>query len=445
MEKPGRLFGTNGIRGVPNEDLTSDLCIGMGRAIASHFNASRIAIARDTRQSGDYIFSLVSAGLLSGGSDLTNIGTLPTPGLQIYCKMHAIPGVMITASHNPPKYNGLKVIEPDGTEASRQTEEDLERLFHSGSPKKADWRSLGSITSEPEFYKTYVERVLDSAKMAGKNVKLKIAFDAGNGASYLTTPLLLQKTGAKLTTLNSNPDGLFTSRDSEPKPENLTALSSLMKSGEYDMGIAHDGDADRCVFYDEKGEFLDGNSILPILTKYYCKRGDTVVTPVSTSDSLEDVCRSNDIRLIRTKVGAPLVARTVIQEKAALGGEENGGIIYPRHQYCRDGAIAAMLIISIMNSTGKRLSDLLSEIPRYHVLKSSVQRKGKWEDIEARIRSIDGIQKIDETDGLKVWERTGWVLIRPSGTEPIIRVYSNAKDEEAGRKLLAKYLSIAAQ
>ncbi len=445
MEKPAKLFGTNGIRGVPNEGLNSDLCLEMGRSIASFFDSGTIAIARDTRLSGDYIFSTVSAGLLSAGSSLVNVGVLPTPGLQMYCKTHKIPGVMITASHNPPQYNGIKVIEADGTEASRETEESLELLYYNRKFRVSDWKNLGVMSAEPEYYKSYVESMISSAGLNEKKIDLRIAFDAGNGASFLTTPLMLQRVGTTLTTLNCNPDGLFTSRNSEPKPENLKSLETLMKSGNFDIGIAHDGDADRCVFYDEKANFVEGNEILAIFAKYLCEKGDTVVTPISTSDALEEVCRLKGINLVRTKVGAPIVARTIIKEKASLGGEENGGIIFSKHQFCRDGGMTALLMISVMNKTGKRLSELTREIPKYFVMKRSVQRKTSWDAISKLLRGSDDILKTDETDGLKIWEKSGWVLIRPSGTEPIIRIYSNSRTLEDSEKLCKKYTELIGQ
>lgn len=445
-QKQARMFGTNGIRGVPNHDLNQDLCINVGLSISKVFHEyDTIAMARDTRKSGPYIFSLVSSGILSGGRNIVDIGVLPTPALQLYCKDNGIPGVMITASHNPPQYNGIKVIDPDGTEASQDTEMKIERVYHEGTYLKSEWSGIGYVWREPDYYRMYIDRVMKSAGIERGSIKYNVVFDAGNGASYLTTPLLLQNVGTRLVTLNCNPDGRFSSRNSEPKPENLKDLSTLISGGSYDIAIAHDGDADRCIFFDEKGTYIDGNVVLAIFARYLCKRGDTVVTPVSTSDAVQDVCDEKGIKLIRTKVGAPIVARKLRAVNGNLGGEENGGIIYPRHQYCRDGAMTAALMISIMHSSGKSLSELVSEVPAYTTFKDSVKRTQEWNTISSLIIEAPGIVKVDETDGLKIFERDGWALIRPSGTEPIIRIYTSSRSRDAAERLLNKYKDIIAR
>lgn len=444
-EKQTRLFGTNGIRGVPNLDLTQDLCINIGLSISEVFRKnSTVAMARDTRKSGPFVFSLVSSGILSGGRNIVDIGILPTPALQLYCRDNKIPGVMITASHNPPQYNGIKVIDPDGTEASKETEMSIETVYRQGTYSRSEWHGTGTVWHEPDYYRTYADSVLGSAGLRNRHLKYNVVFDAGNGASYLTTPLMLQEAGVRLVTLNCNPDGRFSSRNSEPKPENLKDLRTVISAGGYDIGIAHDGDADRCVFFDENGNYADGNVILAIFARYLCHKGDTVVTPVSTSDALQDVCDEREIRLVRTVVGAPVVARTLRTVKGSLGGEENGGIIYPRHQYCRDGAMSAALMLSIMHDSEKSLSDLISEIPHYTTIKESVERKADWNVISSRLESASGIVKIDRTDGLKIFEKDGWALIRPSGTEPIIRIYTSSRISDVAERLLKKYRKIIA-
>ena len=442
-EEIPRLFGTNGIRGIPNDDLTVEFSSDVGKAAASYFDSPIIAVGRDTRVSGDMISSAVVSGILSSGTDVVDLGVLPTPALQYYCKVNGIYGIVITASHNPPQFNGIKCVDKDGTELERSREEEIEKVYHYREFKNAAWENIGTYSRASGVIENYISGVLshvDADSIRGK--KLKVAVDTGNGASYFSTPYMLSVLGCSITTLNANPDGKFTSRNSEPKPENLTNLINLMKTGDFDIGIAHDGDADRAVFIDENGNFIDGDKSLTLITKRAARPGEKVVTPISSSDAIDEVCSEIGSELIRTKVGAPIVSRTMIREKALVGGEENGGIIYGRHQYCRDGAMAAALVMDLMAKEGKKISDLIREIPDYTIVRSQVHLKKKWEEIMPSVSKYVQGRKTDETDGIKVIEEYGWALIRPSGTEPIVRVYGQSKDGKKARELNREFVDL---
>lgn len=438
-----RLFGTNGIRGIPNEDLTVSFSSDVGKAIGSYFEGEYIAIGRDTRITGDLISFSVIAGILSAGSSVIDLGILPTPAIQYYCKRNNVYGVVITASHNPPQFNGIKCIDKDGTELERKKEEEIERIYHNKDYKIADWRDAGNYSRLERAVSEYVNGVLSLVDKEGiSKRKFKVLVDTGNGASYLSTPMMLSELGCEVVTLNANPDGTFSSRNSEPKPENLTDIMALMRSGRFDLGVAHDGDADRSVFIDENGNFIDGDKSLTLLVKSVIKKNDVVVTPISSSDSIEEVCRNVGAKLVRTKVGAPIVSRAMIREKAVIGGEENGGIIYGTHQYCRDGAMALALILNLMAKGGKKLSELIKDIPDYTIVKSSVKLSNGWEKIREKIVSYASSLKVDSLDGLKIVYDDGWVLIRPSGTEPIVRIYGQSKDADRARKLNEEYVTL---
>ncbi len=437
-----KLFGTNGIRGIPNELLTFSFCSGIGAAIGSFAKGEIIALARDTRRSGDFVGSAVSAGIMSTGKNVVDLGVIPTPALQLYCKNTGRFGVVITASHNPPQFNGIKCIDSDGTELRSEDEAAIEQLYFSSTFRKSEWTGIGTLLRDYNQGERYVENLVslvDADRIRSRH--FKVVIDTGNGAAYSTSPALLTRLGCRVVSLNSNPDGLFTSRNAEPRPENLAELMQVMKSGRFDLGVAHDGDADRAVFIDEKGNFVEGENTLALVIKHMAGSGDTIVTPVSSSDIIDEVCREKSLNLVKTRVGAPIVARTMIERQARLGGEENGGVIIGDNQYCRDGGMTVAKILDIMAKTGKPLSTLVGELPRYVLLKKSIETEGKpWNKM--RKLAVDSFPacRRDETDGLKIFFDEGWALIRPSGTEPIVRVYVNTRDEGDARRLMEKVM-----
>ena len=440
--KVPQLSGTNGIRGVPNNDLTLELATGIGRAAGTFFNSPKIAMARDTRISGDMFLFAVASGAMSTGTDIVYIGELPTPGLQYYCKENHIPGIMITASHNPPQYNGIKAIDSDGTEIDEEKEVKIEEIYESRNYRMADWDRIGNYSYDSTGIDLYMNSIIDSVNSkAISESNLRVAIDTGNGASYYTSPEILTRLNCHPVSLNANPDGKFSSRNSEPKPENLSDLISIMKTGKFSIGIAHDGDADRCVFIDEKGNFVDGDRSLALITKHTVKRGNSVVTPVSSSDALSEICSEKGAKLILTRVGAPIVARAMIDNKATIGGEENGGIIYGKHQYCRDGAMTMALMLDLLAREKKPLSELLKDIPEYYMIKTSVPRNREWNEIKELITKKFTGKMFDFTDGIKVYDADGWTLIRPSGTEKIIRVFSESKFSEKAKSYNEEYVT----
>lgn len=435
-----KLFGTNGIRGIPNKDLSMRFCLDIGMAVGTFYDGTDVAIARDTRMTGPAVLDAVTSGLLSTGCNVIDLGILPTPALQFHCKNKHVYGVMITASHNPPEFNGIKCIDRDGTEVSKETENEIEDLYYSGKSATVNWQNMGQADSYSVGIIDYVKGIAARINLdAIRKKKFRIAFDAGNGASYLSTPLLLSHLGCSVTSLNCNPDGKFSSRLSEPKEENLIALKEIMSSGSFDLGIAHDGDADRAVFFDEKGEFIDGDKSLALLVSSVLREGDTIVTPISSSDILEEISASKGARLIRTIVGAPVVSRAMIDEKARIGGEENGGVIFSDHQYCRDGAMTVALFLDLMARTESKASKLVADLPKYYLYRSSLRLERQWSDIREKFATLVESRNPDRRDGFKLSEKNGWVLVRPSGTEPIVRIYGHSSNEKDAKEIAEKY------
>ena len=433
-----RLFGTNGVRGVVNDFMDPQLALDVGRAIGT-FMKGKVALATDCRTSADMFRSAVAAGLTSVGCDVLDLGALPTPTLQYFVKISEISGgVMVTASHNPPEFNGIKAVDADGTEMHRSREEEIEQIYFSRAFDHKDWRGVGTVRPTSGALDYYQRAVLSLVDLdAIRKANLRVVLDCANGAGSLCSPTLLQRLGASASTLNCNPEGTFPGHPSEPVEENLGDLISLVKESGADLGIAQDGDADRVIFIDDKGHFVHGDRSLAVVAASMVAENDggIVVTPVSTSQCVEDVVRAAGGEMMYTRVGAPIVARKMMEVGALFGGEENGGLIFPHHQYCRDAAMSMAKMLEILAVEGP-LSSLLKKVPSYYLDKRKLRCPDeRKEQVLRQVCEAFSSNKIDTTDGAKVFFDGGWTLIRPSGTEPIFRVYSEGKDKATAKRI----------
>jgi len=435
---PQRLFGTNGVRGVVNDFMDPQLALDVGRAIGT-FMKGKVALATDCRTSADMFRSAVAAGLTSVGCDVLDLGALPTPTLQYFVKISEISGgVMVTASHNPPEFNGIKAVDADGTEMHRSREEEIERIYFSRAFDHKDWRAVGTVMPTSGALDYYQRAVLSLVDLdAISKASLRVVLDCANGAGCLCSPTLLQRLGASASTLNCNPEGTFPGHPSEPVEENLGDLISLVKESGADLGIAQDGDADRVIFIDDKSHYVHGDRSLAVVAASMVAENDggIVVTPVSTSQCVEDAVRAAGGEVMYTRVGAPIVARKMMEVGALFGGEENGGLIFPHHQYCRDAAMSMAKMLEILAVEGP-LSSLLKKVPSYHLDKRKLRCPDeRKEQVLRQVCEAFSSYKIDTTDGAKVFFDGGWTLIRPSGTEPIFRVYSEGKDKATAKRI----------
>lgn len=434
-----RLFGTNGVRGVTNEDMNAEFALKLGKAIGTFFGGD-IAIGTDTRTSNSMLKNAVTAGLLSTGCNVFDAGILPSPALQYYVKNSGKKaGVIITASHNPPEFNGIKVIDGDGTELGEAKEDEIEKIYFDEKWKITKWDGIGNL-HEVDANEMYINAVVSRVDAdAIKKRKFKVVLDCGNGAAGVADPYIMTKLGCRVVTLNAQPDGKFPGRNSEPVEENVVDLMNMVRECGADAGIAYDGDADRSIFVDENGKYIYGDKTLAIVAGYMAeKKGGTVVTPVSTSSCVEEFVRKKGGNVVYTKVGSPVVARKMIEINATFGGEENGGLIFPEHQYCRDGGMASAAMLEIMALKNKKLSELVAEVPAYHLSKTKVKCSN---DMKKKVMDafVKNEGKADLTDGVKIYMENAWVLVRPSGTEPIIRIYAESKDKETAENLADKY------
>ncbi len=451
-----KLFGTNGIRGVTNEDMNCDLALGIGMAWGTFLKKTvkkpNVAIGTDARLSNHMLKSAIASGLLSTGCDVVDTGLVPTPTLQYAVRERKFDsGVIITASHNPPQFNGIKGVSSDGTEFSKNQEDEIEKIYFSKKYSLADWKNVGKLTTWDGAIDLYIQGILACVDVdLIKKKKFHVVLDCGNGAGSLVAPILLKKLGCKLTELYCEPDGTFPGHNSEPLKENLGVLIKTVPEVGANLGVAQDGDADRAIFVDEKGDYIFGDKSLALAGSFLTKqkKGGVNVTPVTTSSCFEEVIVKNGGRVIYTMVGSPIVARVMIEENAVFGGEENGGLIFPEMQYCRDSAMSIAKILEIIAKEKKTLSELIAELPRYEVYKTKMicpndKKEKVMRTLAEKTKKDSNVIKIDETDGVKLYMKNGWVLMRPSGTEPIFRVYSESKEKDVAEKLATTYKKLA--
>lgn len=440
-----KLFGTNGIRGLVNKELTPDMAVKVGLAIGTFFGKKNLLVGHDARTSGSMFSKAIISGLNSTGCNVFFAGMAPTPALQFAIKNHKMDGgVIITASHNPPEYNGIKVIWKDGIETSHEQETEIENNYFGEKTKFAEWNKLGAVHELPGINDEYIEAIkkhVNIAKIAEKH--FHVVVDAANSVGGLTAPILMRDLGCKITSLNANIDGTFPGRMPEPRPENLEELAKTVKALGADLGVAFDGDADRSIFVDEKGEIHMGDKTFAVVEKRFLieNPNSQIVTPVSSSTLIKDVADAYKGEIVWTKVGSVTVSQKMKEVKAKLGGEENGGVFYGPHQAVRDGAMTTALILNIMAETGEKLSKLVAEQPQYFIEKGKIEcpEDKKQKLLEKLLAQLKGAN-VNTLDGAKIWfEDKSAILLRPSGTEPAFRMYAEAKTQERATKLIKEY------
>ncbi len=387
----------------------------------------------------------VVAGILGQGADVEDCGEITTPGLQFLVKLSGgKAGLMVTASHNPPEYNGFKVVDLDGIEIARDKEERVERLFPNRSSNVS--KSPGQRMHPPSPVEPYLSSLEKYVSKRTIPRGFTVVVDTGNGVAALTTPVLLRRVGCRVVTINDNIDGTFPGRTSEPRPENLSPLAEVVREEGAAFGVAHDGDGDRAIFVDEKGVVHSGDKSLALIEDEVLKKqpGGKVVTPVNSSMSVEEVARKRRGRLVLTPVGSINVARTMVRVGAVLGGEENGGIFYMPHQPVRDGAMATVLILNSVLENRISLSRLMARLPSFVMAKEKRQCPDERKMVVMRkLRQRLGRSVTSTIDGVRVdLKGRGWFLVRASGTEPLIRIYVEGKTERDVEGLLDEYMPL---
>jgi len=449
----GRLFGTDGVRGVVGRELTPELALRLGRAIGAYFGkGARVVIGRDVRAGGSMLRNAVIAGLLAEGVRVYDAGLIPTPGLQYNVKEGPYDGgVMVTASHNPPEYNGIKVIDRDGIEVSRENEEVIEEYYFKGHASVLEWRSY---TWDPkiaaEALDFYINAVAEQASGLPLPKNPTVVVDCANSVGGLVTPRVLGRLGARVKTINCNLDPLFPGREPEPTPETLVDAASLVRKVGADFGVGHDGDADRAIVIDGEGEVHWGDRTGAVLSAYVARHWPDlprrVYTGVSSSTLVEEYLSKYGIRVVWTPVGSVVISRMIVRDGGAISGfEENGGYMHVPHQVVRDGAMKAALLLGLIAEEGP-LHEILARLPRYYSIKTKIPatREQAQCAVEAISRYYSHLRQVT-IDGVKVFGDGFWILVRPSGTEPVVRIMVEAITRELAEKIVEEAKKIIAR
>jgi phosphoglucosamine mutase len=419
-----KLFGSSGIRGIVNKEVTPELALQVGIVLGSRKKTA--VIGRDPRVSAPMIEHALVAGLTAAGCDVTKVGMVTTPTLAYAARKYEC-GVMVTASHNPSEYVGIKLWNPDGMAFDSAQQEEIEEAIEKKEFSLASWNLIGKITEDENAIRDHIHMIEDLVR----NSSLRVVLDCGCGAGSTISPYLLQELGCQIITLNSQPDGHFPARNPEPNDQNLSLLKKAVVEFGADLGIAHDGDADRMMAIDEKGNFVSGDELLAIFGRFECEdKEGSVVVPVDTSMMIDDYLEGSEI--IRTRVGDVYVAEGIKKYGAIYGGEPSGSWIFPKISYCPDGIYAAAKLVEIVGE--KKLSELRAELPVYDTKRGALAcpNEKKAEFMKKVKAKLEPLGKVLDIDGIRVELEDGWVLVRPSGTEAKVRITAEARENVDG-------------
>ena len=438
---PTLKISISGVRGVVGESLTPTLLTRFAQAFGTYMNSGMIVIGRDTRTSGEMVRQAVIAGLLSSGCRVRDLGVCPVPTVQLMVRhLLAQGGIAITASHNPPEWNALKFIGPDGLFLGAGQAGELLYIYHQGEYNKASSAEIRSVELDSQALERHMEAVLSAlGPLPIEKRQLRVVLDSCNGAGSLVGPKLLERLGAEVIPIYNTPDGLFP-RPAEPLPENLSKLCATVRETQADVGFAQDMDADRLAVVSEKGEPIGEDYTLVLATRYVL--GQTpgpVVTNLSTTHALDAVAEQFQCRVYRTKIGEAHVTEGMQRENAVIGGEGNGGVIYPKINFARDSLVGIALILHLLADSGLRISEIVAQFPTLKMRKEKLSCPSDKIGVVLRMIRREYIHYPQNTlDGVKVSLEDGWFHIRGSNTEPIVRLVTEATSVEKVEKISRK-------
>ena len=417
-------FGTSGIRGPVGETVTAELALSVGRALG--IDCERVVVGRDSRASGEYLQAALVAGLQESGVDVIDLGGAATPTIgRAVAWQDADAGVTVTASHNPPEDNGIKLWQPSGQAFDADLRATIEQRLEEDAFQPAAWDESGSLASR-DVSQRHVDTLL--SEVGERDLDSHVVVDLGNGAGRVSVDAL-SALGCSVETLNGQPDGAFPGRPSEPKAENCGSLSTLVAESDADLGIAHDGDADRMRAVAADGTFLSGDVLLAVFARTAASPGERVAVPVDTSLAVEDHLNDSGVSVEYTPVGDVYVAEAASAEGVAFGGEPSGAWIWPERTLCPDGPLAACTAAAL--DSERPLGDRAADVPEYPIRRDSVETDQK-ETVMDRVRETvtDAYDDVTTLDGVRVDLGDAWFLLRASGTQPLVRITAEARDPD---------------
>ena len=439
---PTLKISISGVRGVVGESLTPTLLVRFAQAFGTYTGAGTIVIGRDTRTSGEMVRQAVVAGLLSSGCRVVDLDICPVPTVQLIVReQQARGGIAITASHNPAEWNALKFVNSAGLFLAHAQARQLLDIYHQGEYRKVAGAEIRAVEPSAGALDLHVKVILDAlgalprASHGGR--KLRVAVDSCNGAGSVVAPRLLTALGVEVIPINVTPDGLFP-RGAEPVEENLGALCAAVREHGCDVGFAQDMDADRLAIVSERGEAIGEEYTLVLAARYVLgHEPGAVVANLSTTSALDAVAESFGCPLYRSKIGEANVAEEMVRRRAVIGGEGNGGVMYPRINFARDSLVGMALVLHLLAATGQTISELMAELPRSCILKEKlIWRSDKIRAVLRMIRDEYARWPLDLRDGVRVETGDGWFLVRGSNTEPIIRIVAEAATAARARRLI---------
>ncbi len=430
-----KLFGTSGIRAIVQEELTSEIAHLAGLSLGTYLNnQGKVLVGRDPRTSGEMIEHAIISGLLSTGCEVLKLGIVSTPTIAFSTKYYeGDAGVSITASHNPPEYNGIKFWQPNSMAYTPDMEEKIENIIKKRSFRRVDWTRIKGVSRVYGANDAHISAIIDSVKIDNP---LKVVIDCANGAASSVTPYVLRRLGCGVITLNSQVDGHFPGRPPEPCSDTLNDLCKVVKSMGADVGIAHDGDGDRTVVVDEEGSLVDFDKFLALIAGEMTVKDSIVITNIDTSICVDEYVAKEGGKVIRTKVGDVHIAEAIMNNGAVFGGEPSGSLIFPDVHLCPDGPLAGVKLVEIINKSEENLSHLIEKIPSYPLERGKIRCRNDQKSVlmdllkEELPKRFENLDHLDETDGIRiVMKDNSWILVRPSGTEPYMRITVEAKED----------------
>jgi len=444
MEKlPSLKIGAPSVRGIVGESFTPQLAAEFAAAFGSYCGPSEVVVGTDTRTSRTMITHAVVSGLLSVGCTPVEAGIVPSPSLQYSIRSGgASGGICITASHNPVQWNALKFFNSGGISLSPNQFAELTGLYHQGAYARVSSSGISVRKKDDSVIEKHSRMIIDSLD-AGKirERNFKVAVDCCNGAASLAAPAFLEKLGCRVFSFNCSPDQPFP-RNPEPVIPNIREFCSFVRDSEAEIGFALDADADRLALVDSDGNPLGEDYTLALVADYFLENESSpIVVNVSTSQVIEDIAARFETEVFRTKVGETHVVERIFQKDARIGGEGNGGVIIPDLNPCRDSFVGMGFILQSLAEKGSTIRDMKESLPAYEMIKSVVPcRPRDIVHFKSMLRHLYSDCRLDETDGLKIFKGSGWVHLRGSQTEPVVRIIVEAADRKEAEALLSEVL-----